>query len=387
MFDVYKACLRLRWPLRFVPIFDRNSTDNYLTTTLLIKEFTMGEIDAAFVVEPEHRPKPSTIEVEEIPVIDLSVSNTEDQLQQVASEIGNACKNWGFFQVINHGVPLELRQRVEKVAKTFFDLPIEDKRKAKRDELNFTGYHDMEHTKNVRDWKEVFDMLAQEPTLLPASPDPDDEEITAYTNKWPDSPPEFRETCQEYSREVEKLGCKLLELISISLGLPANRLSDYFKHQTSMLRLNYYPPCPSPELALGVGRHRDGGALTVLAQDDVGGLQIKSQADGEWIPVKPIPNSYIINIADSLQVWSNNLYVSAEHRVVVNSTRERFSIPFFFFPSHYVTVKPLEELVNEQNPAKYKEYSWGKYYVNRTGSNYTKLEAENVQIDHYKTSE
>ena len=151
----------------------------------------MGGIDPAFIWEPEHRPKSSTIEVEEIPVIDLPVSNAGDT-KQLASEIGNACKNWGFFQVVNHGVPLELRRRVEKMAKTFFDLPIEEKRKTKRDELNFTGYHDMEHTKNVRDWKEVFDMLIQDPTLLPASPEPDDEEIRTYTNKWPEYPPEFR---------------------------------------------------------------------------------------------------------------------------------------------------------------------------------------------------
>ncbi|MBA0606025.1 hypothetical protein Godav_018544 [Gossypium davidsonii] len=346
----------------------------------------MGGIDQAFVQEPEQRPKPSTIEVDGIPVIDMSVSGTGG-IEKLASEIGNACRKWGFFQVINHGVPLELRQRVEKVAKAFFDLPIEEKGKAKRDDLNFTGYHDEEHTKNVRDWKEVFDMLIEDPTFLPASPDPDDEEIRTYSNKWPENPPEFRETCQEYCREVEKLAFKLLELISLSLGLPANRLSDFFKHQTGMLRLNYYPPCPSPALALGVGRHRDGGALTVLAQDDVGGLQIRRQSDGEWIPIKPIPNAYIINIADALQVWSNDLYVSAEHRVVVNSEKERFSIPLFFFPSHYVKVKPLEELVNEQNPAKYKEYSWGKYYINRTGSNYKKLEAENLQIDHFKTPE
>ncbi|KAK8647990.1 hypothetical protein V6N13_128754 [Hibiscus sabdariffa] len=343
----------------------------------------MGDIDPAFVQEPDHRPKLRSIQVDEIPIIDLSVSGTE----KLASEIGKACQEWGFFQVINHGVPLESRNRVEKVAKAFFDLPIEEKRKAKRDEFNFTGYHDEEHTKNVRDWKEVFDMLIHDPTILPASPDPDDEEITTYTNKWPENPPEFRETCLEYCREVEKLAFRLLELISISLGLQADRLSDFFKHQTGMLRLNYYPPCPSPELALGVGRHRDGGALTVLAQDDVGGLEIRRQSDGEWIPIKPIPNAYIINIADNLQVWSNDLYVSAEHRVVVNSQRERFSIPFFFFPSHYVTVKPLEELVNEQNPAKYKEYNWGKFYVNRTGSNYKKLDAENVQIDHFKAPE
>ncbi|OMO74178.1 2-oxoglutarate-dependent dioxygenase [Corchorus capsularis] len=237
----------------------------------------MGEIDPEFIQEPEHRPKLSTIEVEGIPVIDLSGADTK----QLASEIGNACKTWGFFQVINHGVPFELRQRVEKVAKTFFDLPIEEKRKVKRDELNFTGYHDEEHTKNIRDWKEVFDMLIQDPTVLPASPDPDDEAITTYTNKWPQFPSEFRETCQEYTREVDKLAFRLLELISISLGLPANRLAEFFRNQT---------------------------------------------------------------------------------------------------------VKPLEELVNEQNPAKYKEYNWGKYYVNRTGSNYKKLKAENLQIHHFKAA-
>ncbi|XVE95937.1 hypothetical protein REPUB_Repub02eG0178500 [Reevesia pubescens] len=91
--------------------------------------------------------------------------------------------------------------------------------------------------------------------------------------------------------------------------------------------------------------------------------------------------------AYQLDRFGYDLYVSAEHRVVVNSEKERFSIPFFFFPSHYAAVKPLEELVNEQNPAKYKEYNWGKYYVNRTGSNYKKLDAENVQIHHFKTSE
>ncbi|KAK8706630.1 hypothetical protein V6N13_050185 [Hibiscus sabdariffa] len=121
----------------------------------------MGEIDPAFVQEPDHRPKLSTMEVDEIPVIDLSVSGTE----KLTSEIGKACQKWGFFQVINHGVPLESRNRVEKVAKAFFDLPIEEKREATRDELNFTGNHDEEHTKNVRDWKEVFDMLIQDPMM------------------------------------------------------------------------------------------------------------------------------------------------------------------------------------------------------------------------------
>lgn len=110
-----------------------------------------------------------------------------------------------------------------------------------------------------------------------------------------------RKACQEYSREVEKLGYRLLKLVSLSLGLPANRLNGYFIDQTSLCRINHYPPCPNPSLALGVGRHKDFSALTVLAQDDVGGLEIRRKSDGEWIPVKPIPDAFIVNVGDIIQ--------------------------------------------------------------------------------------
>uniref|UniRef100_A0A803NPC6 Fe2OG dioxygenase domain-containing protein n=1 Tax=Cannabis sativa TaxID=3483 RepID=A0A803NPC6_CANSA len=113
----------------------------------------------------------------------------------------------------------------------------------------------------------------------------------------------IREACEEYSREVEKLAHKMLELIALSLGLAANSLNVYFKdHQTTFMRLNHYPPCPSPTLALGVGRHKDGGALTVLAQDEVGGLEVRKKSDGEWIRVKPTPGAFIINVGDIVQV-------------------------------------------------------------------------------------
>lgn len=113
-----------------------------------------------------------------------------------------------------------------------------------------------------------------------------------------------RETCEEYARELELLAHKLLRLILLSLGLSdADALKGYFNdEQTSLVRLNRYPPCPSPDLVLGVGRHKDSGALTILAQDAVGGLQVRRKSDGEWIPVKPIPNAYIINIGDVVQV-------------------------------------------------------------------------------------
>ncbi|GAV81513.1 LOW QUALITY PROTEIN: 2OG-FeII_Oxy domain-containing protein/DIOX_N domain-containing protein, partial [Cephalotus follicularis] len=341
----------------------------------------MGEVDVAFIQPTEFRPKLKAIQDEEIPVIDLSISDTKE----VVVMIGNACNKWGFFQVINHGVPLNLREKLLKVAKQFCDQSLEEKKKVERDEVSPMGYYESEHTKNVRDWKEIFDFFVQDPTVIPASPVPHDQEMRTLTNKWPQYPPEFREICEEYAQEVEKLAFKLLELISLSLGLQANRLNAYFKDQTSFVRINHYPPCPAPHLALGVGPHKDGGALSVLAQDNVGGLQVKRKSDGEWIPVKPTPDA-IINVGNAMQVWTNDGYDSVEHRVVVNSTKERFSIPFFFFPGHNVNVKPLKELVNEQNPAKYEEFNWGKFFATRNRSDYKKRDVENIQIEHFKAS-
>ena len=101
---------------------------------------------------------------------------------------------------------------------------------------------------------------------------------------------------------MKELGFKLVELISLSLGLPGDRLSGFFKDPGSFIRINHYPSCPNPSQALGVGQHKDAGALTILTQDDVGGLEVKRKTDGLWIPVKPTPNAYIINLGDILQV-------------------------------------------------------------------------------------
>ncbi|KAE9613581.1 hypothetical protein Lal_00016142 [Lupinus albus] len=350
----------------------------------------MGEVDPAFIQEPDHRPKLSHIEVEGIPIIDLSPilnKTVEDPsaIEGLVKEIGSACKEWGFFQVINHGVPLKLRQKIEEASREFFSQSLEDKKKVSRNDTSSSGYYDTEHTKNVRDWKEVFDYLVKEPTFLPATPDEHDHQLNLWTNQSPQYPPNFRVVIQEYIKEVEKLAYKLLELIALSLGLEPKRFEEFFiKDQTSSIRLNHYPSCSYPQLALGVGRHKDPGALTILAQDEVGGLEVKQKADQEWIGVKPTPDAYIINVGDIIQVWSNDAYESVEHRVVVNSEKERFSIPFFFFPSHDSEIKPLEELINEKNPPKYRPYKWGKFIVNRKSSNFKKQNVENLQIYHYK---
>jgi isopenicillin N synthase-like dioxygenase len=277
----------------------------------------MGEVDPAFIQEPEHRPRISYIEGEGVPLIDLSPIFSCDNvsaIEGIVKEVGNACKEWGFFQVINHGVPLEKRQKIDGVSKKFFAQSLEEKRKVRRNEKEVSGYYDTEHTKNVRDWKEVFDFTIQEPTIIPASHEPDDKELTQWNNVWPEYPPELREICQEYGQDMVKLAYKLMELIALSLGLPADKFHGFFKDQTSFIRFNHYPPCPTPELALGVGRHKDGGALTILAQDEVGGLEVKRKTDGEWVRVKPTPDAYIINVGDIIQVpFKTFILLSANH--------------------------------------------------------------------------
>ncbi|XP_076926075.1 protein LATERAL BRANCHING OXIDOREDUCTASE 1-like [Bidens hawaiensis] len=355
----------------------------------------MGDFDPAFIQEPEHRPKPAVIEADGIPQIDLSPyititsspNTNPEAIHNLVDQIRDACKNWGFFQVINHGVPIDSREKIQLAAKRFFDQPTDEKRQVKRGEKNPFGYYDTEHTKNVRDWKEVFDFTVDAPAVMPVSYESDDEETVEYDNQWPQYPPELREACEEYVKEVQKLSFKLLALIALSLNLAEDRFEPFFKDHTTFVRLNHYPPCLAPDLALGVGRHKDAGALTVLAQDDVGGLEVKRKSDGEWIFVNPTPNAFIINVGDIIQVWSNDAYESVEHRVRVNFTRERFSIPFFMNPAHYTVVEPIAELTNEQNPAKYKAYNWGKFFVTRKYSNFKKLDVENIQIYHFKKSD
>ncbi|XP_061376322.1 flavonol synthase/flavanone 3-hydroxylase-like [Gastrolobium bilobum] len=349
----------------------------------------MGEVDPALIQPPEHRPKLYVTEAEGIPIIDLASlsedSNTDPSaIEGLVREIGSAFKEWGFFQVINHGVPIESREKIEATAKKFFALSNEEKGKVRRDAVNVMGYYDSEHTKNIRDWKEVFDFTVEEPTLMAASLDPHNKETTHWNNQWPENPPELREAFQEYAKVIEKLALKLMELIAMSLGLPPKRFHGFFKDQTSWIRLNYYPPCPFRDIVLGCGRHKDTGVLTVLAQDEVSGLEVKRKSDGEWVRVNPTPNAYIINLGDIMQVWTNGAYESIEHRVILNPEKARLSYPFFLKPAHYTMVEPFEELTNEQNPPKYKAYSFGKFFVTRKRSNFMKLDVENIQIYHFK---
>ncbi|CAM6105040.1 unnamed protein product [Calypogeia fissa] len=366
-------------------------------------------VDSTFVVDPEHRPKlgPNP-DNDNIPVIDMSpfldslldsskswtphqiaevttktLDGNNASLQGLISEVGMACENWGFFQVTNHGVPLTLVNEIEKIAREFFDYPLEDKRRIRRTFDNFLGYFESELTKNKRDWKEVIDIACSESLQLPREVHGEDasEETIVYANQWPENPPGFREICEKYILATETLASHLLGIISLSLGLPFDHFHPSFEDDGSFMRLNYYSKCPIPDLILGVGRHKDSGALTVLVQDEVGGLQV-SRKDGEWISVQPQRDAFVINVGDVFQVWSNDKYRSIEHRVVVNENKDRFSFPLFYMPSCKALIEPVKELLDEAHPPKYRAYSFGMFQKTRNGGNFKKL-GENIQIHHF----
>ncbi|XP_020276662.1 codeine O-demethylase-like isoform X2 [Asparagus officinalis] len=159
-----------------------------------------SEFDPDFIQKPDQRPNPDIFEAESIPIIDLSPLLTspiiagDDTLpiRILVAEIKAACSEVGFLQVINHGVPIELLERVQSAAKEFFALPTEEKRRVRRDDENFLGYYDMENTKNVRDWKEVFDFAVNDPMIVPTSSEGKETRVQEIWNRWPEYPKDMR---------------------------------------------------------------------------------------------------------------------------------------------------------------------------------------------------
>ncbi|BBN03433.1 protein MpDOXC10 [Marchantia polymorpha subsp. ruderalis] len=345
--------------------------------------------DFCFVLEPEFRPKLKHNEffespTEQIPVIDLAPigSGDEEGIRKVIREVGNAAEEWGFFQVVNHGVPASVIDNLEEQAIAFFTLPLEEKKKINRTFEQPMGYYNEELTKNYRDWKEVFDYLVRDQCALP-----DEHCTTEITigNQWPQNPSSLRDACEIYAKATEELAFRLLKILSQSLGLPAEHLHQYFEKHISPIRLNYYPVCPIPELALGVSRHKDPSAFTILVQDEVGGLQVRRR-DGKWIGVRPRRDAFVINIGAVFQMWSNDRYQSVEHQVVVNENKARLSFPFFFNPVAATNVVPVPELLSENSPARYRPMNYGYFMRKRNDGNF-KQDGEDIQIEHFAVNQ
>jgi len=294
--------------------------------------------------------------------------------------IGRACREWGFFQVVNHGVDRTLTEATWRETRRFFAQPASVKSAIMRSRENPWGYYNNELTKNQRDRKEVFDFTTE-------GVDP----IYGACNRWPDLDDSFRETMTGYRDAVTRLSFALLEAFCVGLGLPADFMrADFEGGHTGFIRLNYYPvadPLRDSDIAhlpvadLGVHHHTDAGALTVLLQDEVGGLQVFR--DDCWHDIPPVPGAFVINTGDMMQVWSNDRYQAAIHRVLAMERRDRYSIPFFFNPSAQTVVSPLPSVVGEGSPARYRTIGWAEFRGKRTDGDYADYGPE-VQISQYR---
>nr|DAD18067.1 TPA_asm: hypothetical protein HUJ06_019530 [Nelumbo nucifera] len=172
-----------------------------------------------------------------------------------------------------------------------------------------------------------------------------------------------REIVSSYCKEVRQLGLRLLEYVSESLGLEGDYMEKVLGEQGQHMAVNYYPPCPEPELTYGLPAHTDPNAITILLQDQqVTGLQVLK--DGKWLAVNPHPNAFVINIGDQLQALSNGRYKSVWHRAVVNCDKPRISVASFLCPANDAVIAPAKGLTDDGTPAPplYRSFTYDEYY-------------------------
>jgi len=325
-----------------------------------------------------------------VPVIDIEPLGSDfAQRQKTVAQIATACRTWGFFQITGHGIPDELISRVWRETKGFFALSATAKQAIERTKDNARGWYNRELTKTTRDMKEVFD-FGYKPYL--ELPDEDPSNLTRDgCNQWPDAKrcPDFRQTMWEYFQTCEHIALELLEVVGEGLGVSSDCLTrDFVDKHTSFLRLNYFPRhdplLPDQQASagghLGIHHHSDAGALTVLLQDSVGGLQVC--LNDEWFPVEPVESALVINIGDMVQVWSNDRYLAPLHRVLASEGRERYSLPFFYNPSYDANYGPLDALTNTASPPKYQSINWGEFRRQRQQGDYANYGQENQIVDY-----
>jgi isopenicillin N synthase-like dioxygenase len=315
--------------------------------------------------------------MDNVPVIDISGLPGD---RVALTSLDRACREWGFFQIVGHGVPVALINALHWEMRRFFAQPAEAKQAIVRTADNAWGFFDHELTKNVRDCKEIFDVGPAETT----GP------LAGSTPQWPTDLTGFKETILEHYGACESVGQRLVEAISLNLGMPANHLDGAFKPKhTSFLRLNYYPECDDAAPAdapsvptsgqLGINRHTDAGAVTVLLQDDQPGLQVFR--DETWHTIEPLAGAFVINIGDIVQVWSNNQYQAPLHRVLASGSDERYSAPFFYNPSYDTNYAPLSGVLDVDPPC-YRPINWGEFRAGRAAGDYADYGQE-IQISHF----
>ncbi|KAL9284436.1 Flavonol synthase 3 [Arabidopsis thaliana] len=285
----------------------------------------------------------------DIPVIDLS--NPDEEL--VASAVVKASQEWGIFQVVNHGIPTELILRLLQVGMEFFELPETEKEAVAKpeDSLDIEGYR-TKYQKDLEGRNAWVDHLFHR--IWPPS--------RVNHKFWPKNPPEYIEVNEEYASHIKKLSEKIMEWLSEGLGLRREALKEGLGGETIeyLMKINYYLPCPDPELVVGAPDHTDVNGITLLVANEALGLQ--AFKDNQWIDAEYTTSGIIVIIGDQFLRMSNGKYKSVEHRAKMDKEKTRISWPVFVESSLDQVFGPLPELITgDENVPKFKPYVYKDY--------------------------
>ena len=329
-----------------------------------------------------------------LPVVDLA-----RPLPEVAAAIGRACRAHGFFYLVGHGIDEGLGQRLERLSHAFFALPENTKARWAM-ALGVTAWRGWfplggELTSGRPDWKEGLYLGTELPDAHPR--------VRAGVplhgrNLLPDDSvlPGFAATIQEYMEAVTALGHRVMGAIALSLGLPQDDFAArYTATPLVLFRIFQYPSRAVPEgvdAQHGVGEHTDYGLLTLLRQDDVGGLQIKLPGDGNaprWVDAPPLPGSFVCNIGDMLDRMTGGLYRSTPHRVTLNTSgRHRLSFPLFFDPDFDARIEPIRSAATDDHASRWDrasvhafEGTYGEYVLAKVGKVFPVLRGQVLDRD------
>ncbi|HLI12077.1 MAG TPA: 2-oxoglutarate and iron-dependent oxygenase domain-containing protein [Alphaproteobacteria bacterium] len=316
--------------------------------------------------------------VDRIPLIDFApfLAGREPEKHRVAGSIAEACETIGFLYLANHGVPAAKIAAVFAAAREFFHLPLEfrlSERLRCTPEEN-RGYMPLGSRHyagtGAPDLMEAFKVQIELP--------PDDPDIRAgdrlhYPNRWPDGMPEWRATVLDYFDEMTRLSQRLLRAFALALELEEDYFLAFYRKPLTQLSLIHYPPQEpaAPDDEYGIRPHADATSFTILAQDEVGGLEVLSPAGG-WIQARPIPGTFVINIGDMMARWTNDRFASTKHRVFNRAGRERYSLPFFGIPDFDAVVSCLPSCQGPDNPPKYPPLHVGESIRKKNAADWSK---------------
>ncbi|THC90093.1 hypothetical protein EYZ11_010457 [Aspergillus tanneri] len=307
------------------------------------------------------------------PIIDFGAFYTNDPLKKsdLVNQVRQACQDHGFFQIVNHGIPVDILEAIFQQTCDLFSLPLDVKERYNIG-TNNRGYEHLRaqnfEKRGPGDLKEGFfigkDIPPDHPSVLAGK-------FSQGPNKYPQEirdPDLFRSVVDRYHAIMSDLARGILKVLAQTLGLPETWFDGFCHEPVATLRLLWYPAqeVTASSHERGIGAHTNFGAVTILLQDNNGGLQVWDRESSEWADVVPMPGALVVNLRNMMMRWTNDRYLSNLHRVINRSGRVRYSVPFFFSGNPDFIVECIPSCYDEINKAKYppitvQEWMRGRY--------------------------